>query len=113
MTRQEMLDRLSKVLIKSQRTEASRYICFNPFKEEFIVKYNSDVVKTSEEVSHYIGRAPNSELDYQRIVDRINGACIGKFGITIFEVEDYFVTEPYGFISDAQIDREYREQNND
>lgn len=107
MTRQEMIDRLSEVLIESQRTGASRYICFNPHTMKFVVRFNSDVVKTSEEVSHYIGRALNDELDYERIVAQINGACIGKFGITV--IKDEFIPGAYGYINDDQITKEYGE----
>ena len=105
----QMIEKLSEALEGSQRTGATRYICFNPYKKEFVIKHNSDVVKNNCEISHYIGRAPNSELDYERIVDQINGAYIGKFGITIFEVKDEFISRAYGFISDEQITKEYGE----
>ena len=96
MTRQDMLDRLSEALQGTEgKGSGTRYICFNILFKQFRIVHNADVVKTSEEVSHYIGRASNSELDYERIVAQINGACKRKFGITIINKEKTtMITEP-------------------
>ena len=108
MTKEQLIQLLSQALEKTEgKGSGTRYICFNPFLEEYRIVHNSDVVKTSKEVSHYIGRAPNSELDYERIALQINGACLGKFGIAV--IKDEFITGNYGFIDDEQILSEYGE----
>lgn len=84
MTIEQLIQMLDDALEGTEsRASGTRYICFNPLFEQFRIVHNSDVVRASEEVSHYIGRASNDELDYERIALQINGACIGKFGITI------------------------------
>ena len=106
MIKEQLITLLSKALEGTQgKGSETRYICFNPFIKEFRIVHNSDVVKNLEEVSHYIGRTSNDELDYERIALQINGACIGKFGITV--IKDEFETGAYGYISDEQITKEY------
>lgn len=108
MTIEQLIQMLSNVLEGTEgKGSGTRYICFNPLFKQFRIVHNSDVVRTSEEVSHYIGRASNDELDYERIALQINGACIGKFGITV--IKDEFETGAYGYILDEQITQEYGE----
>ena len=84
MTHKQLAYKVGNALLGTQRG-LPRYICFNVNTTDIRICYNSDVVKNKVEVSNYIGKANNWELDCRVIATKIDKMCRDKFGIEILE----------------------------